>query len=111
MNHSERNADPRADNQRDNDPLVLNQIGVEERSAHGQCGADLAGQDSSPRRRRRTEPLQRKNEQDRRDEVCKIDELLDRESAHDFLDLPDLNMRSIRSVMKNPPTMLLKDAA
>ncbi len=37
--------------------------------------------------------------------------LLNVGGGHDFFVLPDLNMRSMRSVIRNPPTMLLNEAA
>ena len=60
---------------------------------------------------RRTQPFERQDETHDGDNVGRIDQLLKCECAHGFLVLPVLNMRSMRSVMKNPPTMLLKEAA
>ena len=50
-------------------PLVLDDLRVEERGADGQRRGDLAGQDAARRGDGRTEPLERQDEQDDRDDV------------------------------------------
>ena len=107
---AQRDADSGADDQADDDPLVLDQFRVEERGDDGQRSADLSRQNAPARAGRRTQQLERKNEENDRDNVGEIEILLKRERGHDFFDL-DLNMRSMRSVIRNPPTMLLNDAA
>ena len=44
LHHAEGNADRRADDQRDDDPLVLRQFGIGERGADGERRGDLADQ-------------------------------------------------------------------
>ena len=43
--------------------------------------------------------------------ISNVNELLLEDVVHGFLDLLSLNMRNMRSVIRNPPTMLLKAAA
>src|ERR1700753_3435633 len=73
----------------------------------GQQHAYFASPHAATRRGRRTHPLQRQNEQRRGDEVGHFDELRGRALHHDFLGPLALNIFSMRSVMRNPPTMLL----
>ena len=93
------------------DPLVVGHLGVEKRNHDRQGGADFSRQNAPARGHRRAQELERKNEENDRDNVGEIEILLQRELVHDFFDLRDLNMRSMRSVIRNPPTMLLNDAA
>src|SRR5215469_327794 len=111
VHHAERDADSGANNQRNENPLVGRHFGVEQRNHDGQCRTDFSGQNAPMCRNRRTQEFERKNEENGSDEVCKIEILLKRIGGHDFFDLPDLNMRSMRSVITNPPTMLLNEAA
>src|ERR1700691_5246705 len=61
---------------------------------------------------RRAEPFDRQNKKHGGDDVRAIEKLLGGDLAHGFLGcLPVLNMRSMRSVMKKPPTILLNEAA
>ncbi len=85
--------------------------GLKSVATDGQGRADLSRQNAPARGRRRTQELERKNEENNRDNVGEIEILLKRERGHDCFDLPDLNMRSMRSVIRNPPTMLLNEAA
>src|ERR1700751_1220136 len=111
LHHAKWNADWRADNQRDDNPLVSDQFRVVERRYNRQSSRDLAGQDASARTHRRAQPLERQNKQHNRGDVSEAEILLNGRDVHDFLAAPDLNMRIMRSVMKNPPTILLKEAA
>ena len=96
---------------RDEDPFVLRYLGVEKCDDDRQRSADLAGQNAPARARRRTQELERKNEQNDRYDVGEIEVLLQPQFGHDFFGPRDLNMRSMRSVIRNPPTMLLNEAA
>src|SRR5579862_4856859 len=111
VHQAQRNANSGADNQRDENPLVGHNLGVEERDDDGQRSADLAGQNAPARGRGRTQELERKNEEYNRDNVCKIKILLQFRWVHCCFDLGDLNIRSMRSVIRKPPTILLNDAA
>src|SRR5579883_288427 len=111
LHHAKRDADSRADNESDDDPLVSDQLRVVKRCYDRQSSRNLAGQHASPRAHRGAQPLERQDEQDYRNDVSKIEILLNGPCVHDFLALPDLNIRIMRSVMKNPPTILLKEAA
>ena len=111
MHQTQRDADRRADDQRDEDPLVVDHLGVEKRNDDRQGRADFSRQNAPARGHRRTQELERKDEENDRDNVGEIEILLQRELVHDCFDPRDLNMRSMRSVIRNPPTMLLNDAA
>ena len=76
LHHAKRNADAGADDQCDDDPLVLHQLGIEERGGDREGGADLAGQHAPARARRRTQPLERQNEQNDGSDVGEIEILL-----------------------------------
>src|SRR5208283_4691139 len=72
--------------------------------------AEFARPDGVARRGRRTHPFQREDEQDAGNEINKFDDdLAAREfCAHCFVaGRLDLNIFSMRSVMRNPPTILL----
>src|SRR5690348_14795888 len=112
LHHAEGDAYRGSEDQRDDDPLVLADLRVEERGDHGDRGGDLSDEHAAHRRDRRAQPLDSENKTDRRRDVCDIDELLQVGRGHDFLAaLPVLNMPSMRSVMTKPPTMLLNEAA
>ena len=112
LHHAEGDADGGADDQRDDDPFVLDDLRIEERGADGERRGNFAGQDAAPRGGRRAEPLDRQNEEDGGDDVGEVDESAGcRPGLMIFSGLPVLNMRSMRSVMKKPPTMLLNEAA
>src|SRR6185437_6681013 len=110
FDHAERNADGRSDDEGDDDPLELNQVGIEERGDDGDGGGNFTRQNAASRGRGRTEPLDRQNEEHDGGDEGEIQILLHGDQVHDFA-LPLLNMRNMRSVMKKPPTMLLNDAA
>src|SRR5271167_790191 len=76
--------------------------------ANGQDHADLAGQHSAARRRRRAQPFQRKDKKNAGDEIDDLDDLLIAgEVGHGFVGRLLLNILSMRSVIRNPPTTLL----
>ncbi len=49
LHHAEGNANGRADDQRDDDPLVLDEFGIAERGADGQRRGDFSRQHAAPR--------------------------------------------------------------
>src|SRR5579872_4887746 len=111
LHQAKRNANSGADDQRDDDPLVLHQFGIEECGADCEHCADLSGENAPARACGGTQEPEGKNEENDRENVGEIQILLKIQRVHDCFDLPDLNMRSMRSVIRNPPTILLNDAA
>ena len=85
LHHAEGNADGRADDQRNDDPLVLRQLGIGERGDHRQGRGNFTDQHAAARRGRRAEPLDRQNEENRSDDVRRVDELLRESGVHGFL--------------------------
>ena len=75
LHHAEGDADDGADDQGDDDPLVLDDLRVEQRGADGQRHADFAGEDAAARRGGRAQPLERENEENDGDDVGAVDEL------------------------------------
>src|SRR5581483_1611771 len=74
------------------------------RSADCQQHAKLASLNATPRRCRRTHPVKRKDKKCAGDQ---IDDLNDGLIGHDLGGRAVLNILSIRSVIRNPPTTLL----
>ncbi len=74
--HEQRQRQPRdrADHQADDDPLVVLHLRLDDRADDGQGHADLAGDDALPRGRRRAQPLERHDEEPRRDQVARLRE-------------------------------------
>src|SRR4029077_18683480 len=105
---AEWNADDRSQHQRDDDPFVLHDAGVQQSPRNRQQHTQLTGENSAPRRLRRAQPLQRQNEKRCGNQVSNFDDLIPAgEIDHGFLGPLALNMRSMRSVIRKPPTMLL----
>ena len=105
---AERHADDGAQHQRDGDPLVVDDALVEERADDGQQHAGFAGEDAAARGGGRAQPLERQDEQRRRNDVDDFNDVLTAdEVCHGLGALLALNILSMRSVMMNPPTMLL----
>src|SRR5439155_1788114 len=92
-------------------PFVVRDLRIEKRGQHRHAGSDFPDQNAAHGGHRRTEPFERQDEPDDRGDIRKINQLLRGERGHDFFALPARNMCSIRSVIRKPPTMLLKDAA
>src|SRR5580692_553553 len=111
VHHAEGDADSGSNDQRNQDPLVRHHFRVKERGANSQGSTDLASQNPSACSRRRAQEPEGENEENNRGNVGEIKILLKCERGHACFDLPDLNMRSMRSVIRNPPTILLNDAA
>ena len=105
-----RDADGESRDHRDHDPEVVHHLrlgpGGDDRQGH----ADHAGVDAAARRRRGVQPVQREDEEPGRDEVRELDQVVDhgRGPSPGFCSV--LNILSIRSVIRNPLTMLVMDA-
>ena len=82
---------------------------VQQRAGDGQEHAQLRPPEhAAPRGRRRAQPLQRKNEERRGDQVSDLDDVFRAIKLFMAFSAPlDLNILSMRSVMMKPPTMLL----
>src|SRR5580692_5855669 len=118
MHHAEWNADAAAQHQPDGDPLVVDDAVMQQSARDGQHHADFARQNPVTRSSRRTHPLQRQNKQSAGDQIDGFDDvracgelvhgLLSKTSLSTYsLGRLLLNIFSMRSVMKNPPTTLL----
>ena len=111
VNQAQGYAHDGAHHQRHHDPFVVDDLVIAERGQHRQRRPDFARQDPMPRGSRRTQPAQRQDEQGHSDNVGNVNELLRSHRVHGFLVRLSLNIRSMRSVMRKPPTMLLNEAA
>src|SRR6266403_2102789 len=81
---------------------------MQKSSHHGEKHANFAGPYSPPCACRRTQPLQRQDEQHASDQIDRFQKgLTVQDRSHAFFDPLALNILSMRSVMRNPPTMLL----
>src|SRR5579863_5166401 len=116
LDEAEGDADGGADAEGDKDPGVVDADVLElafnpelqDGAADGQHHADFAGEDAAAGGGRRVHPLQRQYEQAAGDQINDSDKrLAAKERGHDFVGRLDLNIFSMRSVMRNPPTMLL----
>src|SRR5271154_2886377 len=109
MNHSQGNPDSRAQHQSDGDPLVVHDAVMQQGAGNGQDHSNLAGTDPALGGCRRAHPFQRQNKESAGDEVDDLDDLLisGEVRGHGFVGRLDLNILSMRSVMRNPPTTLL----
>src|SRR5256712_10283317 len=108
LDTAERDADACSQHQGDDDPFVIDNSVVQQRARNGQHHTDLAGPDSAPGSARRAHPFQRQNEQRAGDQINDFnDVLISGEIVHGFVRRLLLNIFSIRSVIRNPPTTLL----
>ena len=108
LHQAQRYADDRAEHQGDGDPRVVDDPVVEQRPADRQQHPDLAGPHPALRRARRAHPLQGEDEQGRGDEVGQLDDVFAADHGGPYLfGVLALNILSMRSVMRNPPTTLL----
>src|SRR5690349_21664999 len=108
LHFAEWNADDGAEHESDGNPLVIHDAPIEQSSHDCEEHAEFAGPDAVPRRGGRAHPLQRHHEQRRGDEVSQFDNgVCSGEWSHGFGLRLALNIFSIRSVMKKPPTTLL----
>src|SRR5882724_4670730 len=81
---------------------------MEESSCDGERHTQLACENTAPGGSRSAHPHQGQDEKRCGDEVCDLDQQIAAEnSAHAFFAPLGLNIFSMRSVMRNPPTMLL----
>src|SRR5205823_3979901 len=92
------------DHQRRADPFEVDDLRREQRADDRRRHSGDAGRDAAPRRPRMIEPAQRQDEQDRREEVTELNQML----VHLCF---SRNILSIRSVIRKPLTMLVIDAA
>src|SRR5437763_601955 len=108
LDTAERDADACSQHQGDDDPFVIDNSVVQQRARNGQHHTDLAGPDSAPGSARRAHPFQRQNEQRAGDQINDFnDVLISGEIGHGLVGRLLLNIFSIRSVIRNPPTTLL----
>src|ERR1700719_190089 len=81
---------------------------MQERCSDGQQHAEFAGPHAAAGSGGRTHPLQRQNKKRRGNQVRNFDDLRGGKLGHhDFFGPLTLNILSMRSVMRKPPTMLL----
>src|ERR1700681_1368779 len=81
---------------------------MQERSGDSQEHAQFAGPHAATGGGGRTHPLQRQNKKRGGNQVSDFDDLCGGKLGHhDFFGPLTLNILSMRSVMRNPPTMLL----
>jgi hypothetical protein len=122
----ERNAERHARDERDHDPLVLDDLELEQRGDDRDEHADLAGPDAAPGGRRMRQPLQGQHEAPGREQVREREEGVVHDVAHAAAPFEAgssvvwsfsrggasrrLNIFSMRSVMRKPETMLVVEA-
>ncbi len=76
LHQAERDADNRAQYERQQDPLVLDDAVVEQGSANGQRHAQFSGPHAAPGRGRRAEPFERQDEERRGDQIANFNDEL-----------------------------------
>src|SRR5467141_534569 len=113
LHPAQRNTDAAAQHERDDDPLVIDNAAVQQRAGNRQHHANFSRPDAVAGGSGRAHPLQRQDEQSASDEVNNFDDVLAAGELghgggnHHFVGRLLLNIFSIRSVMRNPPTTLL----
>src|SRR5580692_6151784 len=109
VHHPQRDSDSGAEHERDGDPLVVHDAVVQQGACNRQDHSDFARPDAALSSRWRAHPLQRKNKENAGDEVGNLDNLLisRQVGVHGFVGRLDLNIFSMRSVIRNPPTTLV----
>src|SRR5437870_5504050 len=108
LDTAERDADACSQHQGDDDPFVIDNSVVQQRARNGQHHTDLAGPDSAPGSARRTHPFRRQYEERAGDQINDFnDVLISGEIGHGLVGRLVLNIFSMRSVIRNPPTTLL----
>src|SRR5260370_272162 len=81
---------------------------MQEGAGNREQHAQFASEDCAARRCRRAQPLQRKDKKRGGDQVGDFDDVFHAgQVGHGFFGPLALNIRSMRSVIRNPPTMLL----
>ncbi len=81
----------------------------QQRAHNRQQHAHFAGEHAAPRGGRRIHPLQRENKQRRRNNVGVLNQVPDNGLFGHFLSSRFLNIFSMRSVIRNPLTMLMTE--
>src|ERR1700735_2169651 len=108
MNHAEGNANDGAQHQSDGDPFVVHNPVVQQSAGNGENHSQLTGPDAVAGGSWRAHQLQRKNEQRCGDKISDFDDVLgDLHLDHGFFVRLDLNILSMRSVIRQPPTTVL----
>src|ERR1700686_3842524 len=109
VHHAQRDSDSGAEHECDDNPFVIDDAVMEQGTGDGEDHADLASSHAALGRGWRAHPFQRQNKENAGDEVDDLDDLLiAREiGGHGFVGRLDLNIFSMRSVIRNPPTTLL----
>ena len=108
LHQSERNPDTGAEHERDRNPLVIDDPVLQQRPADRQQHSNFACPDAMAGGARRAHPFQRQNEKDAGNQIRDFDDGLGRgQRAHGLAGRLVLNILSIRSVIRKPPTMLL----
>src|SRR5688572_7456051 len=102
----QRYADRRADDHGDHDPRVVDNARPDDGAGDGGRHAGDAGGDAAAGRRRVVEPAKREDEEDCRSQVTGLRQVL-----RHYWRLRSRNMRSMRSVIMNPLTMFVIEAA
>ena len=76
LHHTERNADARSEDERDDDPFVVDDAVTQQRATDGQHHADFAGENTVARGGGRTHPLQREDEERAGDQINDFEDVL-----------------------------------
>src|ERR1039457_2022392 len=103
---AQRDANHRAQDQCNGDPLIVHDAVIQKRAGDCQHHSHFTCPNSPPRGDWRTQPLQRQDEEDGSDDVGDLNDVFGRWS-HGFCVRLDLNILSMRSVIMKPPTALL----
>src|ERR1035438_4452202 len=103
---TERDTNDCAQDQSNGEPLVVHDAVIQKCAGNRQHHSHFARPNAMPRGSRRTQPLQREDEEDGSDDVGNFNEVF-APWDHGFCVRLDLNILSIRSVMMKPPTALL----
>src|SRR5271169_1773548 len=108
VDHAEGHADDGAEDQGDGDPFVFDDVVIQERAGDGEEHADFTGAHAPAGGGGGAHPHQSEDEERGGDQVDDFDESVGAEPGdHYFLGPLDLNILSMRSVMRKPPTTLL----
>src|SRR5438876_10364766 len=108
LDTAERDTDSCPQHQGNDDPLVIYNSVMQQRARDGQHHTDLTGPYSAAGSARRAHPSQRQNEERAGDQINDVnDVLISGEIGHGLVGRLVLNIFSMRSVIRNPPTTLL----
>ena len=106
----ERNAHHEAGDDRQDDPAVVHDLGLDPGRHDGDDHGGHAGIHALPGGRRGVHPVQREDEQDGRDQVGELDDPCVHEWPSRFGLPVGLNIFSMRSVIRKPLTMFVIEA-